>query len=136
MAREFLLSVVAPDKSVVEEDVTSSILPGAEGYFGIFAGHEPVIMALRPGLLEYLDRTNQRHFVYLGGGFAEVTSTRVTVLADDAQRAHEIDLSRAEEDLEDARKALRGEDTTLSKERAVEEVEKAMNRVRAARAVR
>jgi F-type H+-transporting ATPase subunit epsilon len=136
MAREFFLSVVAPDKAVVEQDVISTTLPGTEGYFGVMAGHVPLIAALKAGLLEYVDRTGNRHFVYLGGGFADVNGEKVTVLADEAQAAHEIDLSKAEEMLENARKALRGEDSTISKEDAVDEVEKAMTRVRAARAAR
>ncbi len=136
MAREFFLSVVAPDKSVVEQDVVSATLPGSEGYFGVMAGHVPLIAALKAGLLEYVDRVGSRHFVYVGGGFVDVSGEKVTVLADEAQPAREIDLGRAEQLLEDARKALRGEDSTITKENAVEEVEKAMNRVRAARAAR
>jgi F-type H+-transporting ATPase subunit epsilon len=136
MARELLLSVVSPDRSVVEESVNSTTLPGVDGYFGVMAGHVPLIAALKPGLLEYVDRTGNRHYVYLGGGFADVNGEKVTVLADEAQRAHEIDMTRAEQHLEEARKALRGESSTVSPEDAVEEVERAMNRVRAARAHR
>ena len=68
MAREFHLSVVAPDKSVVEEQATSMVVPGTEGYFGVMAGHVPLIAALRPGLLEFADKVGTRHFVYIGGG--------------------------------------------------------------------
>ena len=136
MASEILLSVVAPDKSVVEEHVVSTILPGVEGYFGVLAGHVPLIAALKAGLLEYVDRVGNRHFVYVGGGFADVNGHKVTVVADEAQQAREIDLARAEESLEDARRALRGDESGVSKEDAVLEVERAMNRVRAARAAR
>jgi F-type H+-transporting ATPase subunit epsilon len=131
-----LLSVVAPDKSVVEQHVTATVLPGVEGYFGVLAGHSPMIAALKAGLLEYVDRVGNRHFVYVGGGFADVGSERVIVLADEAQQARDIDLGRAEEMLEEARRTLRGETSNTTKEVAVEEVEKAMNRVRAARAAR
>jgi F-type H+-transporting ATPase subunit epsilon len=136
MPREFQLSVVAPDKSIVEEPATSLVAPGTEGYFGVMAGHVPLIAALRPGLLEYADLSGTRHFVYIGGGFAEVTGDRVTVLADEAERAANIDLAEAERSLEEARRALRGESTTLTAESAVQEVERAMNRIRAARASR
>jgi F-type H+-transporting ATPase subunit epsilon len=136
MASEFLLSVVAPDKSVVEERVTSLIAPGTEGYFGVLAGHSPLIAALKPGLVEYLDATNNRHFIYVGGGFAEVKGDRVTILADEAARANEIDISEAEHRLDQARKALRGEDSGLGPEQAVAEIDRAMSRIRAARAVR
>ncbi|MGV3617657.1 MAG: ATP synthase F1 subunit epsilon [Fimbriimonas sp.] len=136
MAREFHLSVVAPDKSVVEEAATSLVAPGNEGYFGVMAGHVPLIAALRPGLLEFADKVGTRHFVYIGGGFVEVTPERVTVLADEAERASNIDLASAERSLEEARRALRGESSTLSAEDAVQEVERAMTRIRAARSAR
>lgn len=136
MAKEFALNVVAPDRAVVEENVTSAIAPGTSGYFGIWADHLPLVAALKPGLLEYIDAAGQRHFVYVGGGFVEVRSNKMTVLADEASRASDIDLARAEADLETARRALRGEDTEMSEEQAVQEVEKAIQRIRAARSAR
>ena len=136
MAKEFALSVVAPDREVVAENVTSVVAPGTSGYFGVMADHLPLVAALKPGLLEYLDPNGQRHFVYLGGGFVEIKNNRMTVLADEAARARDIDLARAEQDLEQARRALRGEDTDLDDAQAVQEVEKAVQRIRAARSVR
>jgi F-type H+-transporting ATPase subunit epsilon len=136
MAREFHLSVVAPDRSVVETTATSVIAPGSEGYFGVLAGHTPLIAALKPGMVEYADATGNRHFVYVGGGFAEVRGDRVTVLADEAAPAKEIDISEAEHRLEEARKALRGEDSSVTQENAVAEIDRAMSRIRAARAAR
>lgn len=136
MAHEFSLSVVAPDRSVVEDTVTSVVAPGTEGYFGVMAGHVPLIAALRPGILEYLDASNQRHFVYTGGGFAEVTGSRVTILADEAMRAQDIDVTDAEQRLEGARKSLRGETSALATEEAVLELDRAIQRLRAARIAR
>jgi len=105
MAADFTLSVVAPDRSVVEEQVTSVVAPGTEGYFGVMAGHVPLIAALKPGIVEYLDSHNQRHFIYAGGGFAEITPSHVTILADEAARAGDIDVSDAEKRLDEARSA-------------------------------
>lgn len=136
MAKEFTLSVVAPDREVVAENVTSVVAPGTSGYFGVMADHLPLVAALKPGLLEYLDPQGQRHFVYVGGGFVEIKANKMTVLADEASRARDIDLTRAEADLEQARRALRGEDAELSQEQAVQEVDKAIQRIRAARTVR
>ncbi|HSI73636.1 MAG TPA: ATP synthase F1 subunit epsilon [Fimbriimonas sp.] len=136
MAKEFHLSVVAPDRSVVEEAATSVIAPGSEGYFGVLVGHAPLIAALKPGMVEYADATGNRHFVYVGGGFAEVRGDRVTILADEAAPAREIDISEAEHRLEEARKALRGEPSSVTQENAVMEIDRAMSRIRAARAVR
>jgi len=136
MAREFALSVVAPDRAVADVTATSLVAPGSEGYFGVQAGHLPLIAALRPGMIEYADATGNRHFVYIGGGFIEVQGDRVTVLADEAQRASEIDVAQAERQVEEARRALRGEASTINSENAVEELDRAMNRLRAARSAR
>jgi F-type H+-transporting ATPase subunit epsilon len=136
MATDFTISVVAPDRLVVEDRTSSVVAPGTEGYFGVMAGHVPLIAALKPGILEYLDASNQRHFVYTGGGFAEVTPTRVTILADEAARAQDIDVSEAERRLDEARKTLRGEDTPVDTEHAVLELDRAIQRLRAARLVR
>ncbi len=118
---------------MVEASVQSVVAPGVEGYFGVMAGHEPTIAALRPGILEYLDASNQRRYVYTGGGFAEVTGERVTILADDAAPASEIDIAEAERRLEEARKALRGESSEISSQNAVIEMDRAIERIRAAR---
>jgi F-type H+-transporting ATPase subunit epsilon len=136
MAKTFSLSVVAPDRSVVDEDVASVIAPGVEGYFGVQYGHAAMVAALKPGMVEYLDATGNRHFIYVGGGFAEVREDRVTVLADEAAKANEIDVADAERRLEEARKALRGEETSVTQENAVQEIELAMGRIKAARSVR
>jgi F-type H+-transporting ATPase subunit epsilon len=136
MAREFALAVVAPDRAVVETTATAVIVPGTEGYFGVMAGHMPLIAALRPGVLEYVDATGRRHYVAMGGGFAEVSGDRVTVLADEAIPAPEIELSKAEAELEEARRALRGESSGMTADDAVQGVERAMVRVRAARNTR
>jgi F-type H+-transporting ATPase subunit epsilon len=133
MPTPFQLSVVAPDRSVVELTVHSIVVPGQEGYFGVQAGHVPLIASLKPGILEYTDTNNQRHFVYMGGGFAEVAGTHVTILADEAAHSEEIDASKAEEALEEARRTMRGEETSMSREDAVIEIDRAVHRMKAAR---
>ncbi|MEY4881072.1 MAG: hypothetical protein RLZ87_501 [Armatimonadota bacterium] len=136
MAREFTLSVVAPDREVVSASAVSVVAPGVDGYFGVMAGHVPVVSALRPGILEYLDASNQRHFVYVGGGFVQVGTDSVTVLADEARRAVDLDVSDAEKLLEEARKALRGEDSTMTQPEAMLELDRATARLKAARSAK
>lgn len=132
MARTFHLSVVAPDRSVVDGPVVSVIAPGMAGYFGMLAGHEPIVAGLKPGLLEYEEESGQRHNVVVSGGFLEMDGTRTTILADAAEMATEIDVARADRALERARAALRGEESELGREQAVEALERAMNRIKAA----
>lgn len=133
MAQSFNLSVVAPDRTVVDEQIQSLIAPGVTGYFGIMHGHEPMIAALKTGLIEFMDSSNQRHYVAIGGGFMEVSEENAIILADTAERASEIDVAEAEAMLEQARKSLRGEDTTLDQAEALQELERAMNRIKAAK---
>ncbi|MEI7986765.1 MAG: ATP synthase F1 subunit epsilon [Armatimonadota bacterium] len=133
MAAEFSLAVVAPDREVVSASAVSIVAPGVDGYFGVWAGHVPVVSALKAGILEYIDGSNIRHHVYVGGGFVQVGSDSVTVLADEARYASDLDVSEAEKALEEARKALRGEDSTMTQPEALMELDRATARVKAAR---
>ena len=133
MANELTLSVVAPDRTVVETQVFSVTAPGHDGYLGVMAGHEPSLVALRPGLLEFRDTREQRHFIAIGGGIMEVSGKQVIILADDAQLASEIEVKRAEQMLDRARRTLRGEATGLTQEEATLEIERALVQLKAAR---
>lgn len=133
MAADFTLSVVAPDREVVSTSAISLVAPGVDGYFGVWAGHVPVVSALRPGILEYLDGTNIRHHIYIGGGFVQVSGTAVTVLADEARFAADLDVAEAERDLEEARRALRGEESSMTQPEALMEIDRANARLKAAR---
>lgn len=118
---------------MVETQVFSVTAPGHDGYLGVMAGHEPSLIALRPGLLEFRDTREQRHFVAIGGGFMEVSGKQVIILADDAQLGSEIEVKRAEQMLDRARRTLRGEATGLSQEEATLEIERALVQLKAAR---
>ena len=89
------LEIVTPDRSLVTEQVDEVELPGADGYFGVLPGHTPLLAALQVGELWY--RVGQeKHYLSIAFGFAEVLPDRVTVLAQIAERAQEIDVERAE----------------------------------------
>src|SRR5215216_2052077 len=89
------LEIVTPDRSLVTEQVDEVQLPGSEGYFGVLPGHTPLLSTLQVGELWY--RVGQdKHFLSIAFGFAEVLPERVTVLAQIAERAEEIDVARAE----------------------------------------
>jgi F-type H+-transporting ATPase subunit epsilon len=89
------LEIVTPDRSIVSQQVDEVELPGADGYFGVLPGHTPLLASLQVGEMWY--RTGQdRHYLAIAFGFAEVLPERVTVLAQIAERAQDIDVSRAE----------------------------------------
>ncbi|MDR1490983.1 MAG: F0F1 ATP synthase subunit epsilon [Desulfovibrio sp.] len=90
------LDIVTPDCVVLSKDVEYVGAPGLLGEFGVLPGHIPFISALSVGVLHY-KREGKSHYVFVSGGFAEVSEDTVTVLAESAEQAHQIDFSRAEE---------------------------------------
>jgi F-type H+-transporting ATPase subunit epsilon len=89
------LQIVSADRSLVNERVDEVEIPGAEGYFGVLPGHTPLLALLGAGELWYR-QGQEKHYLSLAFGFAEVQPDRVTILAEIAERAEEIDLTRAE----------------------------------------
>lgn len=89
------LQFVTPDRALAQEDVDEVELPGEEGYFGVLPGHAPMLAALRTGEMWYRKGT-QKHYAFIDGGFAEVLPDRVSIMAQVAERADDIDLARAE----------------------------------------
>ncbi|MBS1724540.1 MAG: ATP synthase F1 subunit epsilon [Armatimonadetes bacterium] len=135
MAKLFKVSVVAPDRTVFEDEVASIIAPGVTGYFGVMADHEATIIALRSGVVEILDSTNQREHVAITGGFLEVSGNHAIILADDARVAKDIDIAEEQRLLEEARRALRGESSEFTQEQAQHELDRAMARLKAVKMV-
>ncbi len=89
------LEIVTPDRAIVHEDVDEVEIPGAEGYFGVLPGHTPMLAVLKVGQLWYR-RGQEKSYLSIAFGFAEVLPEHVTVLAQVAERAEEIDVARAE----------------------------------------
>jgi len=108
MARELLLEVVTPDKLVLSEQIDYVGLPGLLGEFGVLPKHIPFLSALGIGSLMYkID--GRAHYVFVAGGFAEVSGNKVTVLAEVAELPEEIDVDRARKASERALTRLEGE---------------------------
>jgi len=89
------LHIVAADRALVDEHVDEVEIPGADGYFGVLPGHTPLLALLGMGELWYR-RGTDRQFMLIANGFAEVQPDRVTILAQVAEKAEEIDVARAE----------------------------------------
>jgi F-type H+-transporting ATPase subunit epsilon len=89
------LEIVTPDRRVVTEKVDEVEIPGAEGYFGVLPGHTPLLAMLQVGELWYR-KGNETVHLAIAFGFAEVLPDRVTILAQFAEKADEIDIARAE----------------------------------------
>ncbi len=94
MANKLLLEIVTPSRLVLSEEVELATAPGTDGVFGVMANHAPLLSTLNVGEMRY---TNEGTTVRMAvsGGFVEVSNNRMTVLAEAAERAEEIDVERA-----------------------------------------
>jgi len=86
----FHLDLVSPEKLLFSGEVEQVDVPGAEGDFGVLAGHAPIVATLRPGILTVQGAGGEQKIVILGG-FAEVSAQGLTVLADVAETVADID---------------------------------------------
>jgi len=101
------LQIVVPDRAIVKEQVDEVEIPGVDGYFGVLPGHTPLLAALSVGEMWYR-KGQERTYLAIAYGFAEVLPDRVTILAQLAERAEEIDRERAERARERASGRLEG----------------------------
>ncbi|MEJ2378072.1 MAG: F0F1 ATP synthase subunit epsilon [Pseudolabrys sp.] len=90
MATPFHFELVSPEKLVFSGGVDQVDVPGAEGDFGVLAGHAPFVTTLRPGILTVHGPGGAQKIVLLGG-FAEVSAEGLTVLADMAEPVESMD---------------------------------------------
>ena len=89
------LEIVTPEQALVHEEVDEVEIPGADGYFGVLPGHTPLLASLQIGVLWYR-KGQEKTYLALAFGFAEVMPDRVTILAQIAERAEDIDVTRAQ----------------------------------------
>ena len=124
------LTVVTPERKLVDQEVDEVVLPGTEGYFGVLEGHAPFLTTLRVGRIEYR-RGGETSYLSVAWGFVEVLPKSVRVLADVAERAEDIDVERATEARGRAEERMRsGGDIDWDRARA--SLEKAVVRIQVA----
>jgi F-type H+-transporting ATPase subunit epsilon len=105
MAGKILLEVVTPEKQLLSQQVDEVIAPGSEGEFGVLPGHCHFLSTLKIGELRYRVGDQTSHMAILWG-YAEVTPTKVTVMAEIAEKAEDIDVERATAKVEEAERRL------------------------------
>lgn len=129
MAKELRLEIVTPDRMVLAADVEYVGAPGVLGEFGVLPGHVPFLSALGIGNL-YFKKGGKTFYVYVSGGFAEVyKGEKVTVLAEVAERAEEIDIERARRAEERARQRITQHQESLDNARAQAALHRALARM-------
>ena len=96
MPDTFQLEIVTPEKVAIRDTAEEMQIPGSNGYLGILPGHAPLITELAIGEITYRNGLTTHHLA-VAWGFAEVLPDKVTILAETAERADEINIKRAEE---------------------------------------
>lgn len=110
---------MTPERLVVRDTVVEVQIPGKNGYLGVLPGHAPLITELSVGEISY--RINGfSHYLAVAWGFAEVLPTRVTILAETAERAEDIDVERARRAKERAEQMLHSTDPNTDFAHALE----------------
>lgn len=125
------LQIVTPDRLVVRERVDEVEIPGSDGYFGVLPGHTPLLASLSVGELWYRQGT-EKTYLSIAYGFAEVLPDSVTILAQLAEKAEDIDIARAEAALQRAQERLAQRGTDIDYERARIALTKSMSRLQIA----
>ncbi len=122
------LQIVTPERRIVQEQVDEVEIPGSEGYFGVLPGHTPLLAALAVGELWYR-KGQEKVFLSIAFGFAEVLPDRVTILARLAERAEDISVERAEASRRRAEERLAHARSDIDYERARVALMKSMARL-------
>lgn len=125
--------IATPERVVYKDDVDSVTLPTREGEITVLINHAPLISVLKPGEIR-VKKDDKEIVLAVSGGFIEVLSTKVVVLADTAERSEEIDIERAEAAIHRAEK-LREERAVDSREFAAltAQIEKELARIKVGR---
>jgi F-type H+-transporting ATPase subunit epsilon len=131
LADTFQLEIVTPEKMVVRDVAEEMQIPGKDGYLGILPGHAPLITELAVGEITYR-KGNYTNHLSVAWGFAEVLPDKVTILAETAERAEEIDAKRAQEAKQRAESQLATSKTEEEFERTSADLKRADTRLEVA----
>jgi F-type H+-transporting ATPase subunit epsilon len=133
--KHLTLEFVTPERAIVHDDVDEVVLPGEEGFIGVLPGHAPLLAALKTGEMWYRKGT-ERKYAFIAGGFAEIVPDRVSILAQVAERAEDIDLARAEAAKRRAEDRIARPSSEIDMERARIALLRALTRVQVTRHIR
>jgi len=126
MADKVAFELVSPAELAVSEDVDMVVFPSRIGDMGVLPGHAPVIAVLRPGTICMFEGKTVSKRLFVAGGFAEVTGTRCTVLAEEAVSLEDLSLEEVEQEIGDYRDDVAAATEEAEKVEAEQKLEKAL----------
>ena len=125
MANTIQVDIVSAEGEIFSGPATMVFLPASQGEIGVSARHAPLLSLLKPGEVRIQTEEGEEQHFYVGGGALEVQPTRVTVLADTAARARDLDEAKALEARARAEEALAGSHDKISQAEALAELARA-----------
>ena len=137
MSNTIHVDVVSAEEQIYSGEAEFVVLPGIEGELGVYPRHTPLFTQIRPGAvrIKVADKAEEE-FVFVQGGFLEVQPNRVTVLADTAIRAHDLDEAKAIEAKRRAEEAMANQDSEENLASAQAELSSALAQIEAIRKFR
>jgi F-type H+-transporting ATPase subunit epsilon len=123
--------LVSPELLLISADVESVVVPGTEGDFGVLPGHARLISTVRPGVISVFQDGKVTDRIFVEGGFAEVTATGCTVLAEHAMPVSDIQRDQALQSIQDAREDLEDAKDDAARKEAAKALEVAEARLQA-----
>ena len=137
MANTIHVDVVSAEEQIYSGEAEFVVLPGVEGELGVYPRHTPLFTQIRPGAVRIkLPDRAEEEFVFVQGGFLEVQPHKVTVLADTAIRAHDLDEVKALEAKKKAEEAMANKDSAVNLAAAQAELSSALAQLEAIRKLR
>lgn len=129
--KQFKLEIITPEKVVYSADVEHVKAPGKNGYFGVKVNHIPFLTLLKIGELTVNSEKKNKLFA-ISGGIVEVADNKMTILAETAEAAMDIDIDRAKRSQERAEKRLQEQQSETNQTRARASLMRAINRIHVA----
>ena len=126
------LEIVSAERVVYSEEVSILVAPGADGELGILPRHAPLLSVLKPGEIRVV-KDGEESYIAVSGGFMEVLGNKVTILADAAEHAEEIDIERTEMALKRAQESVESGGSDADLERAMASIRRSQARLTVAR---
>jgi F-type H+-transporting ATPase subunit epsilon len=131
MARTIHVDIVSPEGEMFSGEATMVFAPGVEGEIGVAPRHAPLLTTLTAGVVRVQSEGQEEQSFYVGGGALEIQPNKVSVLADTAARARDLDEAAAQAAKARAEEAMRGTKDKLDMAQAQAELARAMAQLRA-----
>ncbi len=132
MPTTFQLDIVSAERQISSDQVEVLVAPGVDGEMAILPSHAPLLTVLQPGEIRVV-KNGEDTFIVVSGGFMEVMSEKVTILADTAERLDEIDIERAEAALKNAQERIAAAPADMDLQRALASMRRSQARIKVAR---